>query len=215
MGEYTTRGSEEARRISDQEMAQHEGLVRWVVRRQYRGALSMQDALHAGREGLWAALRGFDSQRGTAFSSYAVPAIAHAVWRAVAEEEGYGGSCAPGALPVTRSDEEEPWGCPTVYAVLGEMVRQLPVRLRGIILGHYGLQGGAGQSFATLGRTMGVSRQRAHQLHQEALLWLAHPAHSLALRRLLGRNTRRDYQATLARQQQRARQRRRGQGGRR
>ncbi len=213
MSEYSTRGSEEARRVSSEEMAQHEGLVHWVVRRQYLGGLSIQDALHAGRQGLWAALRGFDPQRGTAFSSYAVPAIAHAVWRAVAEEEYYGGCCATGTLPVTRGDEEEAWGCPAVYAVLGEMVRQLPVRLRGIILGHYGLQGGAGQSFATLGRAMGVSRQRAHQLHQEALLWLAHPAHSLALRCLLGRNTRRDYQRTLARQQQRARQRRRGQGG--
>jgi hypothetical protein len=50
-----------------------------------------------------------------------------------------------------------------------------------------------------------VSRQRVHQLHVQAILWLAQPAHSLWLRRLLGRNSRRDYQCTLARSRRVAR----------
>jgi hypothetical protein len=54
---------------------------------------------------------------------------------------------------------------------------------------------------------LGVSRQRVHQLHVQAILWLAHPAHSLFLRRLLERNRRRDYQRTLSRARQVARRR--------
>src|SRR6266536_5325713 len=68
----------------DDQVAAHEGLVRLVVRRQQRGPLPFADALHEGRLGLWRALLGYDGQRGTRFSSYAVPAIEHAVWRAVA-----------------------------------------------------------------------------------------------------------------------------------
>ena len=37
----------------DERLAAHEGLVRLVVRRQQRGALSFADALHEGRLGLW------------------------------------------------------------------------------------------------------------------------------------------------------------------
>jgi hypothetical protein len=45
----------------------------------------------------------------------------------------------------------------------------------------------------------GVTPQRIYQLRTEALLWLAHPARSLALRQMLDRNTITDYQAHLAR----------------
>jgi hypothetical protein len=86
MYESTGVALEKANRISGAQMARHERLVHWVVRRQWLGVLSFQDALHEGRIGLWSALCHYDPDRGTAFSSYAVPAIAHAVWRAVAME---------------------------------------------------------------------------------------------------------------------------------
>lgn len=66
--------------ISSDQMAEHEGLVRWVVRQQWLGELSFVDALHEGRIGLWRALRRYDPTRGTAFSTYAVVAISRAVW---------------------------------------------------------------------------------------------------------------------------------------
>ncbi len=66
-------------------MARYERLMHWVVRRQWLGKLSYVEALQAGRIGLWRALQGYDPQRGTAFSTYAVPAIARVVWRAVAQ----------------------------------------------------------------------------------------------------------------------------------
>ncbi len=41
-------------------MAAHDGLVYWVVRQQWRGELSFDEAVQAGRIGLWHALRGYD-----------------------------------------------------------------------------------------------------------------------------------------------------------
>ena len=84
--------------ISAESLARHEGLVRWVVRRQYLGDLAFADALQEGRLGLWRALAGYDPSRGTAFSSYAVPAIARAVWSAVASSH----ACATASPAVAR-----------------------------------------------------------------------------------------------------------------
>ncbi len=79
-----------------------------------------------------------------------------------------------------------------------------------MIVAHYGLGETKPQSFAAIGHTLGVTRQRAHQLHVDALFWLAHPAHSLPLRRLLGLHTRAHYQRSLAHHYQTARSRRGG-----
>ena len=79
------------------------------------------------------------------------------------------------------------------------LLARLPRPLDYVIVTRYGLHGRPVQTFAAIGQALGVTRQRAHQLHTEALLWLAHPAHSLALRKLLDQNTVADYQAYLAR----------------
>ena len=71
------------REVSAEQLAEHEGLVRWAVRQQRLGGLPFADALHEGRLGLWRALQGYDAARGTSFSTYAVVAIKRAVWRAV------------------------------------------------------------------------------------------------------------------------------------
>jgi RNA polymerase sigma factor (sigma-70 family) len=208
MCDCTIESNEEANRVTSAELAQHEGLVRWVVRRQWLGDLSVQDALHEGRIGLWAALRHYDPQRGSAFSTYAVVAIAHAVWRAVVLERRYAGSLStPAAL--CAEYESESSDDPQVHAVLRALWSQLPARLRQIVVAHHGLDGHPGQSFAAIGAVLGVSRQRVHQLHSQAMVWLAHPERSLALRRLVGRCRRQDYQRTLARQHHAARQQRR------
>ena len=54
-----------------------------MARRQWSGGLPYADLLQVGRIGLWHALEHYDPERGTAFSSYAVPAIARSIWRAV------------------------------------------------------------------------------------------------------------------------------------
>ena len=57
-------------------MLRHQHLVVFVTRRQGLGKLSFDDALQAGRIGLWRAILGFDPKKGYAFSTYAYPAIA-------------------------------------------------------------------------------------------------------------------------------------------
>ena len=193
-------------------MAEHEGLVHWVVRRQGCGPLSYDDAVHEGRIGLWHALERYQAARGTRFSTYAVPAITHAVWAAVAWERRVRTPC---AIPVGGVAEEAP--DPTevlqdtrVRDLLQGLVAELSVTLRRVVIAHLGLDPAAPepQTFAVIGQELGVSRQRAHQLYVAALDWAAQPAHSLPLRQLVDRATRRDYQRTRTRQQQHARPRR-------
>lgn len=196
----------------DEAMAEHEGLVRWVVRRQRRGVLSFEDALHAGRLGLWRALQHFDPDRGTQLSTYAVPAIAHAVWRAAAESQQHparevalsaaaGIAVADAALEAVHEQE--------VRTALWALVVSLPARERAVMIAHYGLGGGAARTFAALGHRWGISRQRVQQLHGRALCWLGLPEPSRTLRRLLDRQSRADYQQALARQRRQARRGRR------
>lgn len=183
----------------DTALAAHEGLVRWVVRQQWRGRLAFEEAVQAGRIGLWQALRRYDPTRGTRFSTYAVPAIQHAVWAAVAADQP---QPPVAGQPVTAAAPEpvEAVHQAQVQAAMRALVAQLPPRARAVLVAHYGLGDTPPQSFAALGRTLGVSRQRVHQLHRAALTALAQPAVSLPLRLLVDRHQRRDYQQALARQ---------------
>lgn len=52
-------------------MSHHDGLVHAVVRQQILGDLPYEEALQAGRAGLWRAILGYDPTRRTAFSTYA------------------------------------------------------------------------------------------------------------------------------------------------
>ena len=193
-------------------MAEHESLVHWVVRRQDCGPLSYEDAVHEGRIGLWHALARYDAARAACFSTYAVPAITHAVWAAVAWERRVR---TPRVIPVGVVAEGVP--DPTevlqhapVHDLLQGLVAELPVTLRRVVIAHLGLDPTAPepQTFAAIGQELGVSRQRVHQLYVAALDWAAQPTRSLPLRQLVDRATRRDYQRTRTRQQQHARARR-------
>ena len=54
-----------------------------IVAHQRLCGLPFEEALQAGRIGLWRAIEGYDPQRGTRFSTYAYPAIIRQVWDAV------------------------------------------------------------------------------------------------------------------------------------
>jgi RNA polymerase sigma factor (sigma-70 family) len=189
-------------------LAEHERLVGWVVRRQWLGSLTYADALQVGRIALWRALRGYDPSRGTTFATYAVPSIARAVWRAVALAERHApeilGARPPQAAPSLETLAQHL----LVREALQALLDRLPQPLHTVIVARYGLAGESPQTFAAIGQRLGVTRQRTHQLHTQALLWLAHPAHSLELRLRLERNTLADYRAYLARQRAWARARR-------
>ena len=182
-----------------QALAEHERLVHWVVRRQWLGDLSYAEAVQAGRIALWRALRRYDPQRGYAFSTYAVPAIARAIWRAVAQAQPRAQEVLTPHPPRAAPDLEEVVETSLLWEALYRLVTRLPHPLYEVIVARYGLDGNAPQTFAAIGHMLGVTRQRAQQRHVEALLWLAHPAHANAVRRLLDCNTVSDYQEYLVR----------------
>ncbi len=155
-----------------EQVAVHEGLVHWVVRRQWRGELAFADALHEGRLGLWRALVQYDPAWGTRFSSYAEPAIRHAVWAAVAREhaEAPPSSESAGVAGAEWVDPVQGLYQAQVQAAVRELVAQLPSGLRRVVVWRYGLDGRPPRTFAAIGRVLGVSRQRVHQLHQAALV---------------------------------------------
>jgi RNA polymerase sigma factor (sigma-70 family) len=190
-------------------MAEHDRLVHAVVRKQFLGPLSFADALHAGRIGLWRAILGYDPQRGLAFSTYAWPCIARAIWAAVTAADR------PPPTVITLlsvvPEDADPLSAGESAAILSavqDVVARLPDHLRVIVVAHYGLGGDSPLSFGCIGAPLGLSKQRIHQLHVEALIWLRQPAHSQQLRSLLDRHTLADYEQADAQAQAWRRQRR-------
>jgi RNA polymerase sigma factor (sigma-70 family) len=186
-------------------MTRHEHLVHAVVRRQVLGHLPFSEALHAGRIGLWRAILGYDPERGLAFSTYAWKAIMHRIWREVklAERDHLQGTQNDPFWTVSASVQEKDlpekvWETETLLHALWELVARLPERLRIVVVARYGLTGQGRAFYPRIGRLLGVSHERARQLHTEALLWLRHPAHSQQVRSLLGRHTLADYEAVEA-----------------
>jgi RNA polymerase sigma factor (sigma-70 family) len=189
-------------------MAEHEGLVHAVVRRQVLGDLPFAEALQAGRIGLWQAILGYNPSYGTAFSTYAWPCIMRQVWQAVkahlrfqaTQSEVNSRPAVEAADPVTVCETQ------MVRQALHALIRRLPARLGYIVMTRYGLDGPAA-TYRHIGARLGLSGERARQLHTEALVWLRHPAHSQHLRSLLGRHTLADYEATELQAQRWLRQR--------
>ncbi|MBC8263931.1 MAG: hypothetical protein H8E47_07380 [Anaerolineales bacterium] len=66
----------------------HQGLIHAVIRREGSGSLTYQEALQAGRIGLWRAILNYDPTRGTAFSTYAWVAIRRHIRRAATRDAG-------------------------------------------------------------------------------------------------------------------------------
>lgn len=184
----------------DQAILHHERLVRWVARRQWTGDVPRSDVWQVGRIGLWHALERYDPERGTAFSTYAIPAITRAIWRAVTLAHRKPPEELTPYPPQAAPDLEDHVERVISYELLHRLVAALPRRWRAVIVAHYGLDGRPAQTLSELARAWGVKPQRIFQLRTEALLWLGHPARSLALRQSLGCNTVADYRAYLARQ---------------
>jgi RNA polymerase sigma factor (sigma-70 family) len=186
-------------------MAIHDNLVHAVVRRQALGCLPFSEALQAGRIGLWHAIQGYDPERGLAFSTYAWKPIMHRIWREVKlaerayQHEGRHSSLRTASAATLAEDlPDTVWDSEVLLAAVWELVARLPERLRLVIVARYGLTGQGRAFYPRIGALLGVSHERARQLHTEALLWLRHPAHSQQVRSLLGRHTLADYEAVEA-----------------
>ncbi len=177
-------------------MRKHEGLVHAVVRGQGMGGIAYADLIQEGRIGLWQAIQYFDPERGTPFASYAWLAIQHRVWRArfyADRVEDDKNEEVESWLELVNEIEEDWWRGQVRQALL-EVVGKLPTRLGRLICLTYGLNGQGWYSLAAIGRQWGISRERALQLHNDALTLLRLPALSMRLRSLCERDSRLDYQ---------------------
>jgi len=183
----------------EQAMEEHEGLVHAFIRRQGGGDIPYEEAVQAGRIGLWRAIQGYDATRGTTFSTYAWVAICRHIHQAVVEQDRELGD-GPGAVPVSdHAAAPETWvEQQAVVEALSDLVARLPKRLRRVIVARYGLWGQRECLLKEIGAELGVCGERVRQLQQDALSWLRHPAHSWRLRQLMGRNTAADYRRALA-----------------
>lgn len=177
-------------------MNTHDGLVHAVVRKQILGDLPYDEAIQAGRIGLWRAILGYDQDRGIAFSTYAWPSITRHIWRTVKEAGRFLRSfVVPSAdPPLTALDPELAWEVSAIYDALHDLVKRQPMRLCYIITTRYGLNGRPTAFYREIGKHLNLSGERVRQLHTEALVALRHPAHSQHLRSLLGYHTIADYE---------------------
>jgi len=180
-------------------MARHEGLIHAFIRRQGGGDIPYEEALQAGRVGLWRAIQGYDPGRGTAFSTYAWVAICrhiHSRAKELSRDTDVWWQEAPASWVVPDPAAKVEEGL--VQEVLFDLVGGLPKRLGQVIVGRYGLGERPPCTLKKLGKELGITGERVRQLQQEALAWLRHPAHSWRLRQLVGKNTAADYRRALA-----------------
>jgi len=180
-------------------MDQHEGLVHAFIRRQGGGDIPYEEALQAGRIGLWHAIQGYDPRRGTSFSTYAWVAICRQIHHRAKElsrDSDVWLQEVPASWVVPDPGAKVEEGL--IREVLFDLVGQLPKRLRQVIVGRYGLGGRPTCTLKKMGKELGLTGERVRQLQQEGLAWLRHPAHSWHLRQLVGKNTVADYRRALA-----------------
>lgn len=180
-------------------MQRHERLVHFVVQRQWLLTLPYEEAVQAGRRGLWRAILGYDPGRKTTFATYAYPAIIRHVWGAVKSEKGrLGREVALGVLALywyqTGDDPAQQRDWQEITQSLLELVERLPERLRFIIQAYYGLPGQEPHTLQSIGDQLGLTRERVRQLRNEALVWLRQPAHSQELRSWLARHNQQQYE---------------------
>jgi RNA polymerase sigma factor (sigma-70 family) len=177
-----------------------------VIRREGSGSLTYDEALQAGRIGLWRAILNYDPRRGTAFSTYAWVAVRRHIRRATARAAGdsryqlvpYPHGLAEPSRGELAEDLDEIVEQTLIREALFTVLSQLPHRLRQVTVARYGLDGHPPRTLRQLGAQLGLSHERIRQLQQDALAWLRHPAHSLPLRQLLDKNTAADYRQALA-----------------
>jgi len=178
-------------------MRRHEKLVHAVVHQQWCGGWRYADIVHEGRVGLWRAILKYDPARGSAFSTYAWPAIAHQTWAAVRREAQPSVVEAGDAEERVTADVAVHVAWAQVCHTLQEVVARLPEKERWIVARHYGLDGRGGCTQQALGQLLGCTRQAVSYHLAKALRRMRHPGWSARLRAQLGCNQRSAYREAL------------------
>lgn len=191
----------------DHLVRQNEPLVHWVLHHFPGGVLSYDEALQAGRIGLWKALLRFDPCRDSAFSTYAVVAIRRCIQLEARRFRRFWQSPPPLSMTPPPDPLDEAYRSFLAPAVQ-RWVAHLAPRQAGVLRAYYGLDGAPPHFQRTIAQALGVTRQRVQQLLQEARLLLALPLYSWEVRLLLERTSRHDVRAAQQAWQRFCRQRR-------
>lgn len=182
------------------------------VAKRYRGrGLSLADLVNEGNLGLLRAAERFDETRGVRFVSYAVWWVRQSILQAIARDAGPSDE----AGPLERLSLDEPLD-PEAGATLEEVVPDeravspdaraheealrhavdaslmaLPEREQLVLRLYFGLDGEPPLALAEIGRRLGVSRERARQIKDRALVLLRAGAGRHGLDRFRAAPTRR------------------------
>lgn len=178
----------------DHLLDKNDGLVHWVIRHSRSDPLSYEEALQAGRIGLWKALLRFDPDRGFAFSTYAVVAIRRHIQLEVQRFRRFWRPL-PHIPPTPRPDLLDEAQRSVLVQAVQRWVAQLSPRRVYVVWAYYGLAGARPQIQRTIAQSLGVTRQRVQQLLAEARLLLALPIYSWEIRLLLERTSKREVRA--------------------
>lgn len=176
----------------------NERLIHRIVLQQEIGGIEYQDLVQEGRIAMWRSILNYEPERGYAFSTYAWTAIYHRLWAYVEMAEQSRDYVEVEEWLETPGQAEAAWQEQQVQLSLREELECLPLRLRKLIVAHYGLDGTGGRSLAEIGREWGLSRERVRQLRNNALVLLRLPALSQPLRGLCEQDSRAAYRRALA-----------------
>ena len=174
-------------------LQQHEGLVHFMVRRQWPGEADYADLIQEGRIGLWLAILRYEPERGHTFSTFAGRVIRNRVWNAVEWASKVRGWLEPQRAGDSLGVILAIWQAEQVHQALQDELACLPERLRQVLELAYGWGGEAPLSLAAVGRQIGVTRERVRQLRNEGLGLLRLPVFSLRLRSLCEQDSRSNY----------------------
>jgi RNA polymerase sigma factor (sigma-70 family) len=192
-------------------LLENENLIWAVTRAQRFGLAEYAELRQEGRIGFWLAVKHYDPRRGVCFSTFAWQIIRRRIWAAVAQVSKTAGWLEAGTAQDQMGIVIETWQTAQIRAALDEGLACLSEQQRRIIILHYGWDSHAPQSFTEIAKTLGLTRQRMHQICHEALVLLRAPALSICLRGICEQDNRANYRRAL--RQNREKQRKyRGRG---
>jgi RNA polymerase sigma factor (sigma-70 family) len=178
-------------------LGEHAGLILLIVHRQWPGRADYTDLIQEGWIGLWQAILHYDRGRGFTFSTFAGKVIRNRIWNAVEQATKSEGWLDAKRVGDSLAEIIAAWQEEQIRQAVQEELACIPERMRQVIELAYGMDGQDPMSLATIGRKLGVTRERVRQVRNEALVLLRLPALSLRLRSLSERASRSAYRQAL------------------